>query len=70
MSEREPLFHVGCLTLVIAAVFGYPLGASVAEAIWGHNTGLLGGFLGFLVMMFIIGYLNRRRQIARESDPD
>lgn len=70
MSQRGPTFHIGCVTLIIAAVLGYPLGTSVAMSLWGHNAGPLGGFVGFIVMMLIVGYFNRRRQIAREGDPD
>lgn len=70
MSERGPIFHIGCVTLIIAAVLGYPLGSSVAQSIWGHNAGPLGGLVGFFVMMLVVGYFNRRRQMARMGDPD
>ena len=69
MSQRGPIFHIGCVTLIIAAVLGYPLGSSVAQSMWGYNSGPLGGVVGFTLMMLIVGYFNRRRQIARDGRP-
>lgn len=68
MAGRGPIFHVGCLTLVVAAVLGWPLGSSVAQSIWGHNAGPLGGTFGFFAMMLILGFFARRRQIARGDE--
>lgn len=70
MSSRGPVFHVGCVTLTIALVLGWPLGSSVAQSIWGHNAGPLGGTAGVFVMMLVLGYIARRRQIARGGGED
>ena len=69
MSRRGPIFHIGCVSLAIAAIVGYPLGSSVAQSIWGHNAGPLGGTAGFFVLMLILGYIARRRQIRRGDGP-
>ncbi len=70
MSSRGPVFHIGCLSLAIAAIVGYPLGSSVAKSIWGHNAGPLGGMFGFFALMLILGYIARQRQIRRGDHPD
>lgn len=70
MGSGGPIFHIGCGTLTIAAILGYPLGTSVAKSIWGHNAGPLGGVLGFLALMLILGYFVRRRQIGRGGGAD
>lgn len=65
MEATGPLFHVGCGTLSLAAIIGYPLGAAVSYALFGHQG--FGGFLGIFVMMLVFGFFNRRFQVMAEQ---
>lgn len=61
-EARGPVFHVGCGTLSLAALVGYPLGALVASLTIGKVG--LGGFIGAFVMMFVFGFINQRARLA------
>lgn len=60
-GERGPIFHAGCGTMALAALIGYPLGLVVARELTGQQG--LGGFVGIFLMIFILGFFNRRAQI-------
>lgn len=59
-----PVFHIGCGTLSLAAIIGYPLGAVVAVAFFGEPG--LGGFVGIFAMMLVLGFFNRRFQVMAD----
>ncbi len=64
-TGRQPIFYVGCGSLLIAALIGYPLGASVGRALWGYNAGTVAGPFGFLAMMLACGFIARLVQKGR-----
>ena len=62
---RQPVFYIGCGSLVLAALIGYPLGASIGRTIWGYNAGPVAGTFGFLAMMLACGFVARQVQKGR-----
>lgn len=66
-TPRDPTFHVGCGTLTLAAVVGVPAGYVIARDAITHNAGPFGAFAGFIVVMFGLGFLARRRQKGLRS---
>jgi len=60
-TSSGPTFHVGCGTLSLAAIVGYPLGMVLSDVFFGDPG--FGGFIGIFVMMLVFGFFTRRFQI-------
>ena len=63
-ASRPPI-HVGCGTLGLAAIVGYPVGLALSDAFLGQEG--FGGFIGIFVMMLVFGFFTRRFQIMAEQ---
>ena len=59
---RDPIFHVGCGTLLLAGCVGTPAGYLIARDSIAHNAGPFGAVVGFIAVMLGLGFLARRRQ--------